>query len=76
MIFRSWQFIERLGNIVLLASSSPDAWNFLMTHGTTTRSCLERAGEVWSSRLARALDRENDDAVAHSVKANDATTRT
>jgi hypothetical protein len=37
--------VEHLGNITLLASSSPDSWDFLMTHGTTTRSCLERAGK-------------------------------
>jgi hypothetical protein len=31
---------------MLLASSSPDSRDFLMTRGTTTRSFLERAGEV------------------------------
>jgi hypothetical protein len=39
-------FVTHLVNTTLLASSSPDAWDFLTTHGTTTRSCLERAGEV------------------------------
>jgi hypothetical protein len=29
-------FIEHLVNIIQLASSSPDSWDFLMTHGTTT----------------------------------------
>jgi hypothetical protein len=37
--------VEHLVNITLLASSSPDSWDFLMTHGTTTRLSLERAGE-------------------------------
>jgi hypothetical protein len=31
---------------MLLASSSPDSRDFLMTRGTITRSFLERAGEV------------------------------
>jgi hypothetical protein len=34
-------FVEYLVNITLLASSSPDSWDFLMTHGTTTRPNLE-----------------------------------
>jgi hypothetical protein len=38
-------FVEHLVNITLLASSSPDSWDFLMTYGTTTRSSLQRAGE-------------------------------
>ena len=38
-------YVEHLVNITLLASSSPDSWDFLMTHETTTRSSLERAGE-------------------------------
>jgi hypothetical protein len=29
-------FVAHLVNITLLASSSPDAWDFLTTHGTTT----------------------------------------
>jgi hypothetical protein len=29
-------FVARLVNTTLLASSSPDAWDFLMTHETTT----------------------------------------
>jgi hypothetical protein len=33
-------------NTTLLVPSSPDAWDFLTPHETTTRSCLERAGEV------------------------------
>jgi hypothetical protein len=33
--------VEHLGNITLLASSSPDSWDFLMMHGMTTRSSLE-----------------------------------
>jgi hypothetical protein len=48
-------FVERSVNITMLASSSLDFCDFLMMHETTTRSSLERAGEVWSSRLARAL---------------------
>jgi hypothetical protein len=47
-------FVAHLVNTMLLASSSPDALYFLRMHETTTRSCLERAGEVWSSTLARA----------------------
>jgi hypothetical protein len=31
---------------MLLVSSSPDSRDFLITHETTTRSFLERAGEV------------------------------
>jgi hypothetical protein len=46
--------VDHLVNITRLASSSPDAWDFLTTHGTTMRSSLERAGEVGLSRLARA----------------------
>jgi hypothetical protein len=38
--------VAHLVNTTLLASSSPDAWDFLMMRGTTTRSFLERAGEV------------------------------
>jgi hypothetical protein len=38
-------FVEHLVNITLLASSSPDSWDFLMMHGTTTRLCLEQAGK-------------------------------
>jgi hypothetical protein len=29
-------FVEHLVNTTLLASSSPDSWDFLMTRGTTT----------------------------------------
>jgi hypothetical protein len=29
-------FVAHLVNTTLLASSSPDAWDFLMTHGTMT----------------------------------------
>jgi hypothetical protein len=47
-------FVEHFVNITLLASSLPDPWDLLMTYGTTMRSSLERAGEVGSSRLARA----------------------
>jgi hypothetical protein len=46
-------FVEHLVNMTLLASSSPDSWDFLTTHGTTTRLCLERAGE--DTNLVRAL---------------------
>jgi hypothetical protein len=47
-------FVEHLVNTTLLASSSPDALYFLRMHEMTTGSSMERAGEVWSSRLARA----------------------
>jgi hypothetical protein len=39
-------FVVHLVNTTLLASSSPDALYFLRMHEATTRSCLERAGEV------------------------------
>jgi hypothetical protein len=39
-------FVAHSVNTMLLAPSSPDAWDFLLTHETMTRSCLERAGEV------------------------------
>jgi hypothetical protein len=35
-------FVEHLVNITLLASSSPDPWDFLMTYGMTTRLSLVR----------------------------------
>jgi hypothetical protein len=38
-------YIVHLVNTTLLDPSSLDSWDFLMTHGTTTRLCLERAGE-------------------------------
>jgi hypothetical protein len=41
--------------------------------GIKAERAERRAGE---QETARALDRENDDVVAHSAKANDATTRT
>jgi hypothetical protein len=43
-------------NITLLTSSSPDCWDFLMTYGTTTRLCLERAGK--DTNPVRASDDE------------------
>jgi hypothetical protein len=49
MIFRSRQFVERLGNIALLASSSPDSWDFLLTHGLTTRWRLAGSSTTRSS---------------------------
>jgi hypothetical protein len=48
---------------MLLASSSPGSWDLLMTHGTTTRSSLERAGEDTNPvrALATTKSRERED---------------
>jgi hypothetical protein len=51
-------FVAHLVNTTLLASSSLDAWDFLTTHGTTTRLSLERASEdtnLVRERATRAL---------------------
>jgi hypothetical protein len=44
-------FVEYLVNITLLASSSPDSWVFLMTHGTTTRSIIHSRDEAGSVEM-------------------------
>jgi hypothetical protein len=44
-------------NITLLASSSPDSWDFLMTHGTTTRSITHMRDEAGSVEMCT---RENE----------------
>ena len=46
-------FVAHLMNITLLAPSSLDSWNFLMTRGTTTGLNMKRAGE--DTNLVRAL---------------------
>jgi hypothetical protein len=38
-------------NITLLAPSSTDSWDFLMTHGTTTRSITHTRDETGSEEM-------------------------
>jgi hypothetical protein len=57
VIFRSRQFVERLGNITRLASSSPDALYFLRMHETTKRSITHKRDETGSGEMCT---RENE----------------
>jgi hypothetical protein len=38
-------------NFTLLASSSPNSWKFLMTHGTTTKLMTHTCGEARSPKM-------------------------
>jgi hypothetical protein len=61
-------FVAHLVNTTLLASSSPDSWDFLMTRGTTTTQEGDVYRAAHATRQRTMITSEIDDAMGIKAK--------